>query len=231
MIRRLADRLVAVDLLGRGAELLDAQVQFRLEGLEKARVGTQLALVQLMAGHAEETITALDASDMEGLPEELATRRRHLRARAMLALGRDGAALALLEGDDSADAGRLRVEIHWQAQNWPEAARTLRQLARAKGIEPGQPLDDDQAHLVLNWTVALTLAGNERACERLRMDYGAAMASTAYADAFRLIAHPQRSAPLDHSEVAKEVQQAERFRTFLSEYRGRLKTQKLSDIY
>ena len=48
LIRKLADRLVSVDLLGRAAQLLEAQVKFRLKGLEKARVGTQLALVYLL---------------------------------------------------------------------------------------------------------------------------------------------------------------------------------------
>ncbi len=231
MIRRLADRLVAVDLLDRGAELLDAQVKFRLEGPEKARVGTQLALIQLMAGNHGEAIGALDASDIGGMPQELIARRRHLHARALLALGRTNDAYALLEDDRGVEAERLRTEIHWQARDWPNAAKSIRLLARAKGVQPGQPLDDDQAHLVLNWTIALTLAGNERACERVRREYGAAMASTSYADAFRLIAHSKRPGLLSYGDVANEVKQAERFRTFLAEYRDRLKTQNLSEIY
>ena len=231
MIRRLADRLVAVDLLDRGAELLDAQVKFRLKGLDKARVGTQLALIQLMAGNFGEAVNALDASEMDGLPEELVARRRHLRARAVLALERTDAAYALLEGDSGIEAERLRTEIHWQARDWPNAAQSLRRRAKAMGVRPGAPLDNDQARLVLNWTIALTLAGNERACERVRREYGAAMSATSYADAFRLIAHAKRPGMLDHRDVAKEVQQAERFRTFLAEYRDRLKTQNLSEIY
>ena len=49
MVQRLADRLVEVDLLDRAAELLQDQVEFRLDGIEKARVGAQLALVYIFA--------------------------------------------------------------------------------------------------------------------------------------------------------------------------------------
>ena len=45
MVRRLADRLVSVDLLQQAAELLDYQVQFRLRGEEKAAVASRLAAI------------------------------------------------------------------------------------------------------------------------------------------------------------------------------------------
>ena len=46
MIRRLADRLVSVDLLPQAAKLLSHQVEFRLGGQDKARVGARLAVCQ-----------------------------------------------------------------------------------------------------------------------------------------------------------------------------------------
>ena len=45
MIRRLADRLVAVDLLDQAAELLQYQVDKRLEGSARAQVAARLAMV------------------------------------------------------------------------------------------------------------------------------------------------------------------------------------------
>ena len=47
MIRRLADRLVAVDLLDQAAELLQYQVDKRLEGAARAQVAARLAMVYL----------------------------------------------------------------------------------------------------------------------------------------------------------------------------------------
>ncbi len=48
IVRKLADRLVSVDLLDRAGNLLDEQVKTRLSGIDQARVATQLALVRLM---------------------------------------------------------------------------------------------------------------------------------------------------------------------------------------
>ena len=48
MIRRMVDRLVAVDLLGPAASLLAYQVNNRLEGVAKAQVSTKLAAIYLM---------------------------------------------------------------------------------------------------------------------------------------------------------------------------------------
>ena len=48
MIRRLADRLVAVDLLDQAAELLQHQVDHRLQGAARAQVATRLAVIYLM---------------------------------------------------------------------------------------------------------------------------------------------------------------------------------------
>ena len=48
MIRRLADRLVSVDLLDQAAELLQYQVDNRLQGAARAQVATRLAVIYLM---------------------------------------------------------------------------------------------------------------------------------------------------------------------------------------
>ena len=58
VIQRLADRLVALDLLGRAAELPDHQLKYRLRGVEMARVGTRLAVLHLMNGTPEGAIRA-----------------------------------------------------------------------------------------------------------------------------------------------------------------------------
>src|SRR5207237_1151569 len=47
MIRKLADRLVGIDLLDQAAELLQYQVDRRLEGAARAQVAARLAMVYL----------------------------------------------------------------------------------------------------------------------------------------------------------------------------------------
>ena len=52
MIRKLADRLVSVDLLDQAAELLQHQVDNRLQGAARAQVAVRLAVIYLMAPQA-----------------------------------------------------------------------------------------------------------------------------------------------------------------------------------
>ncbi|MBT4932913.1 MAG: tetratricopeptide repeat protein [Rhodospirillaceae bacterium] len=230
MIRRLADRLVDVDLLDRASALLQGQVEFRLEGVEKARVGAQLALVHILAHEYEQAIQTLDESDGEDLPEELAAQRQHLRARSLMGQERIEDALALLKDDKSLDADLLRQEIFWNEHDWVQASQILSRLLRTYEAKAGQPLDDLQGGFVLNQAIAMTLSGNERGIDRLRRDFGVAMDDTQFRDAFRLIASPQTLGLISFSSIAGKVADVENFQTFMDAYQERLNELKLSAI-
>ena len=230
MIRKLADRLVAVDLLDRAAQLLDNQVKFRLKGTERARVGARLALVYILDRKFDKAIETLETSNGKGLPEALASQRRHLMARALVDMNRGKEVLPLLEADASADADLLRAEIYWQRRDWTEVSRYLTRLIRGEGQTPPQTLDDRQARHVLDLAVALTLSGNELALARLREGYGSAMAKGPFKDAFQLIASPQTQGLINYRSIADKVSEVENFQVFLSSYRERLRDSSLSAI-
>ena len=59
MIRRLADRLVSVDLLDQAAELLQHQVDHRLQGAARAQVATRLAVIYLMNRKPDRALAVL----------------------------------------------------------------------------------------------------------------------------------------------------------------------------
>ncbi len=231
MMRRLADRLVAVDLLDRAALLLEDQVRHRLRGTEQAKVGARLALVYLLDRKPEQALTALDVSAAEEMPADLIRQRHHLKARALADLRRFDEALLLLADDDSSDADRIRADVFWQIQDWKQADQVLARLAFHAGARPGQPLDDTQARYVLNRAVSLTLATDEEGLSRLRQDHGAAMEAGPYADAFRLISANRIEDTTDvRALVQTNVREAEGFQTFLAAYRDRLRQSTLSAI-
>ena len=62
MIRRLADRLVSVDLLDQAAELLQHQVDHRLQGAARAQVATRLAMIYLMNRKPDRALATLQAT-------------------------------------------------------------------------------------------------------------------------------------------------------------------------
>ncbi|MEE8394389.1 MAG: tetratricopeptide repeat protein [Rhodospirillales bacterium] len=230
MIRKLADRLVAVDLLDQGAKLLENQVKFRLAGEQKARVGSQLALVRIMARQPDKALEALDDTEIEGVSDDLKVQRRHLRARAMMDLERTDEALDLLKEDKSLDAKLLRGEIYWNAQDWPHASQELRRLAKDMEAAPNSPLDGKQSKYILNLAVALTLSGNNRGLDRVRRDYGEAMEASELRDAFRLIASPDTMGLIDFKSIAGKVKDVENFQAFLASYREKIGKESLSGI-
>ena len=228
MIRNLADRLVAVDLLENGAKILDSQVKFRLDGVEKARVGARLALVRSLNLEYDEALDALLETEVDGLPEDLATQRRHLKARAMMGAEEPENALVLLEEDESVDADLLRTEIFWQGKDWRNAAKTLRRLVRSSGAKPREPLEFKQSRFVLDLAIALTLSDNDQGLGRIKRDYGEAMEGSQFSEAFRLIASPQARGLVDYRTIADKVSDVEGFQDFMTAYRERLGIKKLS---
>jgi tetratricopeptide (TPR) repeat protein len=230
IVRHLVDRLVAVDLLDRAAALLDDEVRHRLSGRDKARVAAQLALIRLLDNDPAGAIKALDIDVGRDVPAELIRQRQQLRARALAQLNRGDEALGILANDTSRDADRLRADIYWRAQNWPEAAKVLARLVPAPPAEGA--LDSAASQLVLNWASALTLAGDQAGLEKLRQAYGKAMLASPYADAFRVVAGaPQTLAGGgDPRAIASRVAEVGELQSFMANYRERLAKDKLSAI-
>ena len=71
MIRRLADRLVGVDLLDQASQLLQYQIDHRLEGSARAQVASRLAMVYLMNRKPERAIAALRTTRIADLAGEI----------------------------------------------------------------------------------------------------------------------------------------------------------------
>ncbi|MGH6684689.1 MAG: tetratricopeptide repeat protein, partial [Pseudolabrys sp.] len=115
MIRRLADRLVSVDLLDQAAELLQYQVDRRLQGAARAQVATRLATIYLMNRKPDRALATLQATRTADLSNELRDQRLLLEARALSDGGRHDLALELIANIKSHEAIRLRSDILWAA--------------------------------------------------------------------------------------------------------------------
>ncbi|SNS39072.1 MULTISPECIES: hypothetical protein [unclassified Azospirillum] len=221
IIRKLAERLVEIDLLDRAAELLDHQVQYRLAGVEKAQVGTRLAGIRLLDGKPTDAVAALDASQVEGIPPELAEERRLLRARALSQSGKGMDAIQLLTGDQSSNANLLRVDIAMRDKKWPQAAQALGDVI---GPPPaaGTALDAKTSGLVVQRAVALSLAQDNAGLEALRRDFGPLMEKTKDATAFRVLTRPEEAAGLaDAATIRSRITEIDLFRSFLDNYRAK----------
>ena len=170
MVRKQVRRLVDVDLLDQAAELLKYQSENRLDGVPRAQVATDLAVVYLMDKKPEAALDAINNSRTTILPASLNAQRRLVEARALMNLGRIDAGLELLERDTSTEAQDLRNEMAWKQKNWPVAGFNIEKSLGDRYKHP-EPLSSDDEGKVLRAGVAYSLAGDDAALTRLRTRY------------------------------------------------------------
>lgn len=227
IIQRLADRLVQVDLLDRASILLERQVKFRLQGVDKARVGARLAVIRMLDRKPDEAIEALDESVAPGLTINLANERARLRSRSVFELGDSETALRLMRKDQSREADLLRADIYWRDQRWREAAEVFARLVGDAG-QDGRRIDSETATFILNWAVSLSLNDDEVGLRSVRQRFAVTMDNTPYREAFRLITNSTESDVKDFLTLTKRFEEIGRFQAFLTSYREKLKSQPLS---
>ncbi len=217
MIARLVDRLTEVELLERAAALLKYQIARRLTGADRAKAGARLAAILLLDQAPERALDALADTRVKGLSADLRRERRQLEARALSALGRGRDGLALLVGDNSREAQRLRAEILWQLRDWPAAAVALARLVPRKS-PAGRDLDDVETQDLLDLAVAYNLAGDRKRLADLRRRFGTAMAAGPAAESFDMLT--AESGRPDVTRIAEQMAGVERIQAFMERYRA-----------
>ena len=143
----------------------------RLDGVPKAEVSTDLAMIDLMDKKPEDALAALNNSRTTLLPTVLNARRRLIEARAQVALGRYDAGLELLQGDKTPEAADVRAEVAWKQKTWPLAASLFEARLGDRWKNPAPLTGDEQGELV-RAGAAYSLAGDDKALARLRDRYG-----------------------------------------------------------
>ena len=133
MIRRLADRLVGIDLLDQAADLLQYQVDNRLQGAARAQVATRLAVIYLMNRKADRALATLRATRTADLTNEVRNQRLLLEARALSDMGRHDLALEVIGNLDGREVIRLRSDIYWAGRHWREAAEQIELFMASAG--------------------------------------------------------------------------------------------------
>jgi hypothetical protein len=220
VMRNLAERLVAIDLLDQAAGLLEELVKNHLQGVEKGRVGTRLAAIRLLDHKPSAAMAALDMSNDNNYPADLLAERQLLRAKALSELDKGDNALELLKANDSKDARMLRADIFMHAQRWADAAKTLLDLI---GPPPkaGDTLTKQQADWLVSCAIALSLANDQDQLNRLAVDFSASMAAMPQNDTFRVLTQPEKATqPKDIGAVQSKISEVDLFRGFLNAYRA-----------
>jgi tetratricopeptide (TPR) repeat protein len=223
MVRKLVRRLVDVDLLPQAAELLKYQADNRLDGVPRAQVATDLALIYLMDRKPEQAIQAINASRTTVLPAALTAERRLVEARAWTSLGRFDSALEILDKDNTKDAQELRAEITWKQKNWA-AAGPLFEKALGDRFKNPQPLSSDEEGKLLRAGVAYSLAGDGAALARLQQQYQRFYDQAHNPEALRIALSGEPSGRLGAGDFGRVTADNEMFAGWVAKMKDRFKT-------
>ncbi len=210
MVRKMARRLVDVDLLDQAAELMKWQVENRLDGVPRAKVATDLALIYLMNRQPEQALQAINTSRTTVLPTALNTERRLITARALMGVGRLDAALEVIENDTGLDVMDVRAEIAWKARSWPLAGDMFEKQLGDRWKNPAALRPDEEGRL-LRAGVAYSLAGDEDALARMRDRYQPMFATARNPDALNVAFASMDGGRLTTADFGRSVAETEAF--------------------
>lgn len=220
LIRRLADRLASVDLLDQAAELLQYQVDHRLEGAARAQVAARLAMIYLANRKPDMAITALRASRISDLAGELRQQRLLLEGRAQSDVGRHDLALDIVSNVSGREVLRLRSDIFWAARRWRESAEQI-ELYYGERFRDFKPLNAVEKSDIIRAAVGYALADDSIGLSRFREKYAPLMSESADRLAFDIASKPAAASSAEFAEIAKLAASVDTLEGFLREMKQR----------
>jgi tetratricopeptide (TPR) repeat protein len=220
MIRKLADRLVSIDLLEQAAELLQYQIDKRLEGAARAQVAARLAMVYLTNRKPDRAIAALRGSRIADLSGELRTQRLLLEARAQSDVGRHDLALDIISNVGGRETIRLRSDIYWASRQWRESAEQI-ELYYGERWRDFKPLNPNEKSDIIRAVVGYALAEDAIGLARFREKYAPLMSGEADRFAFETASKPSSGNSAEFAEIAKMAASVDTLDGFLREMKVR----------
>jgi hypothetical protein len=186
LIRRVADKLAALDLLADAAELLDHQVFNRLRGTERSIVAADLAQLYLDNRRPSEALRVIRSTRMVGLDDGIVERRRLLEAKALDRTGSSDAAMILLSGSSDPAALKLRADIDWRQGAWAQAGEAYRRIVR----ESDAPLNEAARESALRAAAAFLKAGDDDSLAELQRETAEILAGSPEGEIIQSLAEP-----------------------------------------
>lgn len=220
LIRRLADRLASIDLLDQAAELLQYQVDHRLEGAARAQVAARLSMIYLANRKPDMAITALRASRISDLSGELRQQRLLLEARAQSDVGRHDLALDIVSNVSGREVLRLRSDIFWAGRRWRESAEQI-ELYYGERFRDFKPLNAVEKSDIIRAAVGYALADDSIGLSRFREKYAPLMSESADRLAFDMASKPAAASSAEFAEIAKLAASVDTLDGFLREMKQR----------
>ncbi len=217
MVQKLADRMVAVDLLTSAKDILDAQLRLVvLNPEQKAQIGVRLALIYLFEQDSVAALDILKKTDAPNLSETQQNFRKIIMARALSNLKRNEEALDLLKDDYSKNALLLKTDIYWKSSQWDKAADTIKYLIEKP--QKGKALSSEQISYILDWITALKKANRNTVIFRIRNTFLPYFEKTSYFSTFNVLTNNLEVNRVDMNAIDKAVSDISAYSNFSKIY-------------
>jgi len=222
MVRKLAQRLVAFDLLEPASVLLQYQVDNRIRGIGKSAVAVDLATIYLWDKRPDKALSAINTTRQPQLPKELALERRLLEAAAYRDLGRYDHVIELVEPLDGVEAKSLLADAYWRDRKWPEAARAMISMLPPAG--QAQKKDGDT---IFKTAIAARMAKDAGLIAQLR-SYAGVMDGNPNKASFDLITSQTDVSGAALSEAVRRLADAPKVDAFAAAMKQRFEAPKVA---
>ena len=230
IIIKLADRLVAVDLLNRAYNLLDTYLKENRQLLSEQKIsamGGRMALINMFQQDEETALQNLENTHYENISSTLKLQRRIIEAQAYAQKGLPEKALALLGDNLSKNALLLKADIYWKTEQWDKASETLRYLVEKPKVD--QPLSEEQIRYILDWLTALKQAGKETVIVRVRNTFLPYFEETPYISIFNILTDFLENDKISLKDVDHTIQNVQAFSNFAKQYTKSLMSETVSE--
>ncbi|NBX66009.1 MAG: hypothetical protein EBQ96_03330 [Proteobacteria bacterium] len=231
----IAERMMAIDLLDRAADLVEPMVE-RTESAQSAmKYAQRAAAIRITDDRPEDALKIIDKALSREDVQAMATLDPKdtkafalLRAKAKDQQKRtDEAFVEMASIPEDNEVLRLKADIAWGAQKWMLAADAMGKLVKGMNINATRPPTREQAQLILNLALALNLSGEADAIDTLRLTHGDIMRRTDLYQPFQLVTRTAREAKLaDRTTLLKLVSEVNMFRDVLDTYKDEKNTSK-----
>ncbi|HPN06611.1 MAG TPA: hypothetical protein PK050_12445 [Hyphomonadaceae bacterium] len=222
MVRKLAQRLVAFDLLEPASVLLQYQVDNRIRGVGKAAVAVDLATIYLWNKRPDKALAAINTTRQPQLPKQLALERRLLEAAAYRDMGRYDHVIELVEPLDGVEPKSLLADAYWRDRKWPEAAKALMAM-----LPPPSQVSTKDADTVFKTAIAARMAKDAGSITQIR-GYAAALANNPNKASFDLITSQADVSGAALSEAVRRLADAPKVDAFAAAMKQRFEAPKVT---
>ncbi len=219
LIRRMADRLVAVELFEPAIEFLDYQIKDRIKtGAARAQVAGNLAKVFMLDSKPNDAIEILRLTRTSNMPREIENTRNLIEARALYEVERYEEAEVLAAPIDNLEAHLILADIYWQTGDWSRVI-TVNTKILGDGWRTKEELDVSHRLLLLRLAIAYTNNQDQSSLAMLRGRYLEQILTGDFAASFDLLTNPDDLSSRDIATIISEIDDVNNVESYLKTYR------------